>query len=673
MIVSARRIGWTRLLAGMAVCAGVCLSAAAGDLYFSIDDDANKYWDYAPGWRANKGTPGVLPTTNDTTTFNSTYLDINRGRTPLTITNGIEAAASTCWIGSLAQSDRRVIGLKIAGGSLAVARTDHWDALTVGHAKDGYGLLDIESGRVSSEYFIIGREGCGVVTNRGGFICTTNWDARLVIGSEATGEGRLVQTDGAIGGHNSDQLARTVIAVGHQGHGTLELVGGVISNRVALGTETGGRGEMFVSGGSLLGQLDVGSHANATGRVDVTGGAVSDAVKVGINGYGIAVFDAPAQRTGSFYLGSEAGSLGIVTNFQSICQKGNGCTLYAGIYGEGHFHAKANVTMDYMKISASTNVTSTMTVYAGATNFVGVQVCVGGSVFPASMKQGAEANFDVPGHGEYVLKGGAIKFTDGNYSSQNLLLGRTATNPDLPDTWGILRGYGDVLPGGVNHDVTNVRMAIGVGKVIADGEGEERTLSLNAVVNVTNTVPTGVDGTSGWYARNKGGVLFPRTWYGSGTTFTRSFGDAPYATQPGLVNSLTFTIRQPSQGANYFRGGVYATDRSDLYLDALPPNDGIVGCWKLGVFDGLTGTGKRTFTDVSLTFRYDAVKAPTKRRFSLWRHNGTSWARVGRAVRQDGEIPRISTASALTPATGTFNVGTFAVTADKAGMTILFR
>ena len=60
-----------------------CLQANASDLYFSAQEDANKYWDYAAGWKALSGTPGVLPTADDTITLNSKFLSIvggGRGR-----------------------------------------------------------------------------------------------------------------------------------------------------------------------------------------------------------------------------------------------------------------------------------------------------------------------------------------------------------------------------------------------------------------------------------------------------------------------------------------------------------------------------------------------------------------------------------------------------------------
>lgn len=654
-------------------CGALC--ACAADLYFSIDDDTKKDWSYGPGWKANSGTPGVPPKTNDTVTLNSSYLNVAAGRVPLTIPEGVDATCHSLWIGSLAQADRRVVGLKVDGGSLAVRRrddpekADSWNVLTVGHEKDGYGLVDVARGRVSAKYFVVGRAGGGVVTNTAGFVCLTNWNARMVLGQEASATGRYVQTGGAIGGYSSDQLGSTAIAVGHGGHGVFELAGGVVSNRVALGSNKGGFGELAVSGGSLLGRLDVGTESGATGRAVVTGGELRDLVRVGVKGAGSLAFDAPGLKLHDLQIGVEKGGHGVVTNLQPIAGRDSGRTIYVGVYGEGHYHAKADASTSYVKISAGTNATSTMTIHDGATASVDTQVCVGGSIFPGLWKGQDAPSFPVPGHGELILKGGALRFTNAGASTANFFLGRTADTQ--ADTWGVLRGHGSVLPAEAGK--TNVRMAIGVGRVIADGAGEKRTLDLNAVVNVTNTVPTAADGASGWYAENRGCVLFPRTWYGSGTAFERCIGDAPYAAAPGLVNSLRFSIRQASQGNNYFRGGVYAPDRDDLHVAELPPNDGVAGCWKLGVFDALSGTGARAFTDVGLTFRYDAAKCPKRRRFSLWRHDGTVWTRVGRATRQDGEIPRIATEKPLAPVAQTFNVGIFAVTADKAGMTILFR
>lgn len=650
------------------MCAGVSV-VAGSDLYFSINDDANKCWDYAPGWKANKGTAGVLPTAEDSVTLNSAYLNVAAGRTPLAITNGVDAVVRTCWIGSMAQTDRRMLGLKIAGGTLDIAESSKWEALSIGHVEGGRGLLDLESGRVLTRYLMVGLNGEGVVTNRGGFIGLKDWNARMVVGAYAGGVGRYVQTDGALGCEPGDNVGGTALVAGHNGVGTIELSGGTVSNRVTLGTKTGGLGELFVSGGEVLGRVDIGAETNGTGRLTVSGGELHSVVNIGVRGRGYALFDAPYSLWADVRVGQQEGGFGIVTNTEPVTMKYSGKTLYLGVYGEGHWHAQANLDLAYVKVSGSTNATSTLTVYENATNSVAVQMNIGGAPYPPEMKDGASENFNVPGRGECILKGGAIRFSDPGYSKQNLFLGRTAEQ--FPGAFGILRGYGDVLPAGSGK--TNVRMAIGGGQVIADGMGEERTLNLNAVVNVTNTVATGPDGTNGWYAVNKGRVFFPRTWYGSGTSFTRCFGDAPYATVPGLVNSLCFTIRQSAQNNNYFRGGAYAADRSDVHADELPPNDGIAGFWKLGVFSTLDDMGRRSFTDIDLTFRYDAAKVAGHRHLSLWRYENSCWVRVGKTVAEEGGIPRISTAKPLAPVSDSFNIGLFAVTADKAGLTILFR
>ena len=638
---------------GCALVAAVVQGASASDLYFSIDDDTKKDWSYAPGWKANSGAAGVLPKTNDTVTLNSSYLNVAAGRVPLTIPEGVDATCHSLWIGSQAKADRRVVGLKVDGGSLAVRRRDDpekgdsWDVLTVGHAKDGYGLLDLARGRVSAKYFVIGRAGDGVVTNTAGFVCMTNWYARMILGQDPAATGRYVQLGGALGGQDDGgQLGSTAVTVGLSGHGVFELAGGVVSNRVDAGAEPG-----------------------STGVVAVTGGQIKEVVRVGVKGVGAATFDAPDFQGHDLQIGVGEGAFGVVTNLQPVVGKDNGRTIYVGVYGEGHYHAKADVSTGYVKISGGTAATSTMTVDEGATVSAWTQICVGGSVFPKGMREGATSSFRVPGHGELVLRGGAVRLSNPSDTAQNFFLGRTADTE--ADTWGVLRGYGSVEPAA--PETTNVRMVIGVGRVVADGAGAARPLDLNSVVNVTNIVETAADGTSGWYAENQGCALFPRTWYGSGTAFTRCFGDAPYRAAPGLVNSLRFSIRQTPQGNNYFRGGVYAPDREDMHVAELPANDGVAGCWKLGVFSALTGTGARAFTDVDLTFRYDAAKCPKSRRFSLWRHDGTSWTRVGRAVRQDGEVPLISTAAALKPVAQAFNVGVFAVIADKTGMSILIR
>jgi hypothetical protein len=72
------------------------------------------------------------------------------------------------------------------------------------------------------------------------------------------------------------------------------------------------------------------------------------------------------------------------------------------------------------------------------------------------------------------------------------------------------------------------------------------------------------------------------------------------------------------------------------------------------------------------TFRYDHTKAKEGRLLNLYRHDGTSWVRIGRAMPNADHL--ISAESALAPlSSGSMNIGFFAVVVPKAGMTVLFR
>lgn len=450
------------------------------------------------------------------------------------------------------------------------------------------------------------------------------------------------------------------IGAGTTATGVVNMTGGTIHNNGSAGYSS--YGILNLTNGTITGSLYVGNQATSTGQVFMAGGKIGGVLYVGLSGKGFFDFSGGELTGNDIRLGAEEGSDGrMILRWPLYINN-----VYAGLDGDGELNVQTNISINYLKIGSSTKAFGRVNVSANSTLSIKTQICVGGSTLPSGVKGDQH---DVGGCGEVVLNGGTIQFTTSSANTPNLFLGRYAAK--FPGTFSVLRGYGSISPSG--SGATNVRMAIGVGQVIADGAGENRTLDLNEVVNVTNSVPTGPADSNGWYAVNQGCVLFPRTWYGSGTSFSRCFGDAPYETRPGLVNSLYFTVTQSSQANNYFRGGVYATDRTDLHLETLPLNNGIVSCWKLGLFDGVIGTGKRNFTKISLTFRYDVAKAPKNSRFSLWRHDGTGWQRVGRAVYTEGEIPLISTSSELTPGSETFNVGIFAVTADKVGMVIIFR
>ncbi len=652
----------------------------AQDLYFSIDEPTLKYWDYADGWKktADGSVWGRVPTLLDNLSFNSSYLNLAAGKTPMEITNGVAAVCSTFKIATDANAsyrkDGRVIGVRITGGSLTAGyMSDSSSACVVGDHAAGYGVLEMTGGVLNSYRTLVGRQGIGVLTNAGGRINLTLPKGKddkplLVVGSMAGSKGTLVMSGGVIAPPNAVSNWAGKVWIGNAGEGHFDFTGGEVSNDVILGMSAGGRGTMNWAGGTLKGALTIGEVRGATGVVTVTKGRLEKLVTVGLGG------DGTLTVTGMVYgadiqVARNAGSTGrlVLKSTTNTGSEGSLGTLYAGLQGMAEVEIAGKIPMGYLKIGASNTARGTVCVREGCRVDIGTQVCVGSSALPGGVL-GNNGNIHVGGRGELRLEGGTVKFTTEGESSVNLYVGRYAD--EFPGAFGVIRGWGAIAP--ASDGKTNVRMAMGDGQIIADGMGEARTLDFNQVVSITNLVENAPSTTNGWYAVNKGCVLFPRTWFDKTTEITRCFGASVRGARPDYVNSVQLTIRNTT-APSHIRGGIYASDRSDVHVDALPPHDTVVGIWKLGDFTSVNGTGKTGFSTIDLTFRYDQTRVKGNRTLTLYRWNDTmsNWERLtGGAPAADH---RISVTGLAPQATDGYNVGLFALVTRKPGMLILVK
>lgn len=215
----------------------LCIGAQtllASNLYFSINDDANKYWDHAPGWKEEYR----IPTADDNVSFNSMYLDVGaRGATPLQITNGVDAVCRVFQIatsgkgsGSSYQDDGRIIGVKMTGGTLTTRNKDDfnwWEEFTVGHNAAGYGRFEMTGGELRPYHGAVGVAGIGVFTNNGGRVVMQGLPGTscFAVGLQKGAQGRLAMLDGLFTTAVSTNDG-CFISVGGSGTGTLDMEGG---------------------------------------------------------------------------------------------------------------------------------------------------------------------------------------------------------------------------------------------------------------------------------------------------------------------------------------------------------------------------------------------------------------------------------------------------------------
>lgn len=265
-------------------------------------------------------------------------------------------------------------------------------------------------------------------------------------------------------------------------------------------------------------------------------------------------------------------------------------------------------------------------------------------------------------NGNLFMRGGTIRLENTSATPTNLFVRQDA------DGAAQIRGWGRFAC----SNADKILRMINNGVIVADGEGEERDLDFNRIAVVNHDLPDGAAGANGWYAVNRGRVIYPRTrlTFPTSATATCCLGDLYTKTVPELVNSVGLTLSADTPETRYLRGGLCASDRRDIPA-GLPDSLRPLGFWCVGVYGDKAAASKASFTGVSLTFRYDHAKLkPTDSSLRLFRYNGSAWVQVGSAAL--GGDPLISTDAALAPVTsGDYNIGWFAVMAAKQNGTLI--
>ena len=462
---------------------------------------------------------------------------------------------------------------------------------------------------------------------------TNNWSDSISVGHHVNGYGLLTLSGGL--------LSNTCMTVGHEGIGVVTNAGGTVKLEapgLLIGRNASGRGTYVQEGGAFSGELSVGHM-----------------------GTGVLVYaDGSIASWSHVYVGRYIGSEGLLDVRAPGINVGSGQTLFIGYSGRGILEQRANLSADYLKVGGNPDITSVATIYAGATNTAVHSCNVGG--YPVWGQDGIE---EIIGDGVLVLRGGVLHISNGSLQ-ERLYVGRYAGSR------GRIQGWGRISH--PSSGTTNIRLVLGEGVIQADGEGEVRTLDLNEIVSTSNSVPNGATGTNGWYAVNKGRVLFPRTWFNNSSgTQARCMGDWHGNPAPGLVNSVHATFTGITLSANFWRGGVYAPDRDDIPA-GLPTDAEPIGIWQLGLYRDLsswTADQAAPFTTVTLTFRYDQTRVGSSDHLVLYRHTTSGWSRVETAVNSDHCVTTAAPLARLTNADA--NIGCFALVTRQRGTLVTGR
>lgn len=312
---------------------------------------------------------------------------------------------------------------------------------------------------------------------------------------------------------------------------------------------------------------------------------------------------------------------------------------------------------NYLNVTNGVTATvNTLGIGSVANRTIGVMVA-GGTLTAADsirIASGADSG------GVLVLSNATVQLTNGTLG-ERLFVGYGS------GSWGVLRGWGTVTGGS-----KNAYMTISRGQVIADGFGEQKTLDVGSLAGVKFGGEWTVAATNGWYAVNKGKVQFPRIWLevkSKDETSSHCCGDYGAQSPTNQVNGVHFSISGfGSTGVRYFRCALYADDRSDVHLDSLPANNGIVGTWSMRFDDGKYNCG---VNNIDLTFHFDPAKAKTGQSLMLLRWNGASWDKVAEGMAAPDHLFSVSGLKSLSGQSE--NIGTFALVKKRVGLMIFIE
>lgn len=659
----------------VAVCSGLLVGGFGAQAADWFGPNVDWKWNTAGNW----GTGSVPTLSTDVDLNNAGITESN----PLLISDGCAAECAVLRLASnWAVADGRVPAVKLcSGGTLRTGR-----GVVLSTETQGKSVFILDGGTLINDHATpntdrIGFSGQGTFRQESGTyrFDGSNGAAHLQLGVYPGSVGTYIMNGGQIERTNDgDSSAR--VYVGVKGQGKMVVNGGTIDCPLVVGDGESSDGTLEVNDGSIRGNVTVGNQLGAKGTLVLNGGTLDlrmsgndddggHRLRCGYCGTGRFEWNGGALNASRVYIGYNDSSDGSML----VTRTGDDAYLYmliSGVAGSGAITLadNARLSVDWFKVgTASVGKTAVVTIGECAQLTVGTRADLGGLL---CNNADAEGFFPVAGRMTLNLRGGDICLTSTTENPQ-LLIGRQIQGTtDLTGSSAIVRGWGRIM--GAAYSDNTVRMQMGLGQIVGDGEGEERLLDLTPVINIKNEVTNPADGTTGWYAVNKGAVHYPRIWFGAGTA-THCFGTDKTAEDPDFVNSMKFTVTTSTVG--HFRGGLYATDRTDLSLDKLPPHRGVVNVWKLGVFDSTVDGNPVPFSGLSLKIRYDQMKVSATDKLALYRYANGTWTKVGTTTVAESAATHMIVTTKLmdSDSSQTYNAGIIALVKDVSGFAIQIR
>ena len=482
---------------------------------------------------------------------------------------------------------------------------------------------DLSASLGGSIPIVIGGSGEAFLTIDGGTLLgsSTVNSTRTLVGHNVGGSGTVVINSGTWTSFN--------LSVGESGEGTVLIHGGTLQMN-----GTGSNGNQDLSLGRLAGGV---------GTITMDGGAISTirTIHVGNSGTGTITVGSGATVAvnKSSSMANSAGSKGMIVIDGGTWNGTGSSGSTFGNSGSALLHVKngtftASATITY---GASATGEGVLVIEEdGHYNGTNISIVLGSN-----------------GRGELYLRGGAI---DKSGSGAKSLVIRAEESGS-----GLVHGWGTITIT-KNHTIRNN------GLVVADGEGEERVLSISDTGDnsvFSNTIEN--TSTNGWYAIRKGklSIAMRSTSLAAGDSGEFTWGESEFDDTIDLVNSARMTCYAITgrYGIQSITGSIYAADRSDAHIEDLPSAATKVGVWGFT----LGGSGS-SCTSYDIQLRYDHVAARGNV-LTLWHHDGTSWVRMNGAV-WDAENHIVSV-NGLAPNGST--LGLFAVTGIQPETVVLIR
>jgi hypothetical protein len=292
------------------------------------------------------------------------------------------------------------------------------------------------------------------------------------------------------------------------------------------------------------------------------------------------------------------------------------------------------------------------------------------------------------------MRGGSLFLDYRRELGNSIVLGSNGGYTD-----GVIRGWGyigfdDPVKAMLNYKEHGFTWWAGMtfcGRIIADGEGVERTLDFSRGPVATYLADSyNSCGTNGFYAVNKGKFKFQRSLPRHAVNH-KQIGIKPDNSSPLMVNGFQYTFDDITMNTlgKYVFSELYAVDRSDIPA-GLPSGKGFhpSAVWRMGYFnetatpevdDGdLTASHKQNFSTLKLKFHYDPALAEIEdvRHVKVYRCTDTAnggWRCVASITAPDPSSPYIETVE-MAPSSELWNGGWFAVVGTpKVGTVMVLR